>query len=198
MFRKNGKITVLTGPMFSGKTESMVVRLKRANLARKHFLAFKPIVDSRSERSLEDMIAQTFQLPDVRHLIFQVSEFNEIVELIGVRNIDVIAFDEAQFFDSWIVDMVRHLAWEKGRDVIIAGLDLDYRRREFGNGHMSTLLSLADEVSKLTAICFRCGGEARFTQRVSGTQEQVQVGGKGEYEARCGKCFYEFGAEASF
>lgn len=191
-----GKITVFAGPMFSGKTESVVVKLNRARLAKKKILAFKPRVDSRSERTLEDMLAHAFKIKDARQYVISISSHEEFEAAILNKTLDVVAFDEAQFFDSWwIVDAVKKLAWEMGVDVLIAGLDLDYRKESFGQ--IPILLTIADEAPKLTAVCFQCGKEARFTQRIKGSQEQFQVGGKGQYEARCGECFYEFGTEAS-
>ena len=191
-YMTKGKIIVFTGPMFSRKTKSMVVELERTFWRKRNFLAFRPALDVRTERSLEKEICKALDMTmeDVKKLVFPVSTLDQVEEKIRNKKLEAVAFDETQFFDPWIVDIVRRLAWVAEVNVLISGLELDYKREGFG--HMPALLAIADEVHKLTSVCSKCGERARFTQRISGTQEQVQVGGKGDYQARCADCFYDF------
>ena len=170
----------------------MVVELERTFWRKRNFLAFRPEVDSRTERSLEKEVAKSLDLKteDVKKLVFPVLNQGQVEEKLGNKKLEVVAFDEAQFFDQWIVEVVKKLAWVMDVDVLISGLELDYKREGFGQ--MPILLTIADEVHKLTAVCFKCGERARFTQRITGTRDQVQVGGKDDYEARCGECYTDF------
>lgn len=195
---KPGRIIVYTGPMFSRKTKSMVIELERAMLGKKSFVAVRPQRDSRSIRALDEELAKTLEPygVDVGKLVFVVAGQVQMRRLLlDHRDISILAIDEAQFFDgSWMLDEVCYAAWGLGIDVLISGLDLDYARHGFNL--MPQLIALADEVHKLTAVCFKCGNAARFTQRISGSNIQVEIGDR-EYEARCGKCFYYYVAEAS-
>jgi len=202
MSERKGEIIVETGPMFGGKTERICRKLKRVVLAKRSFIAIKPLLDKRSDRSLEEELERTVgrYCPDFLSRVFYVSDYDQdhfryIVT--DCNDISVLAIDEAQFFKyPWIVEEVKFAAWDLGKDVRISGLDLDYMRKEFGQ--MPALLAIADRVRKLRAVCFKCGGQARFTQRVSGGEEQIIIEGSGknkaQYEARCGDCFYEYKA----
>ena len=191
----SGKIAVFTGPMFSRKTKSMVIELERAVLGRKSFIAVKPEVDSRQSRTLENELMKIFNPYglNIANLVFSVShslDFSRVV--LAHRKADTLAIDEAQFFDEpWIIDEVKTAAWILNMDVLISGLDLNYMRQGFN--YMPQLIAIADEVHKLTAICLKCGNSARFTQRISGSKNQVEIGDK-EYEARCADCYQEYTA----
>lgn len=190
-----GKITVFTGPMFSRKTKSMVIDLERAVLGKRSFVAIKPDIDSRQSRSLENELNRTlsqWKVSVAEHVfsVYSPVQFSKV--LLAHREVNILAIDEAQFFnESWIVEEVKTAAWDLGMDVLISGLDLDYKRQGFNQ--MPQLIAVADEVHKLTAICLQCGNPARFTQRIAGSDSQVEVGDK-EYEARCADCYYEYRA----
>lgn len=180
--RSRGHIEVITGGMFSGKSEELVRRLRRATIARQRAQVFKPRADTRhgperlvtrDNRELSAMaVADSVELR--RHL-----------EL-GVQ---VVGVDEAQFFDDGLVDVAGDLA-DRGVRVIVAGLDLDYVRRPFGP--MPKILALAEYVDKMHAICVRCGAPAHFSQRTAGGGDQFQVGDEESYEARCRRCYEVF------
>lgn len=184
MREKQGWIEVIFGPMFSGKTEELIRRLKRAEFAKQKIQAFKPSKDNRY--SVQTVTSHNGISWDA----IAVEEPDDI--LISVLNgTDVIAVDEAQFFNEKIVDICDELARE-GKRVIVAGLDLDFRREPFGQ--VPLLIGRADEVQKLTAICVVCGGNAIFTQRlIEGEPAAIDdpiilVGAKDFYEARCRNC----------
>ena len=191
--KRVGTITVFTGPMFSGKSEALLARLRRSKYARLKILVIKPAKDLRAvgeivSRQLIDE-EQRFEkfsaLP--AHNINNEEEFLALIESSGC---DVVGVDECQFFFDWFIDVVQWLAWEKGIDVVVSGLDIDAWRKPFGI--MPQLIAIADKVHKLNAICFRCGAEARFTQKLAGSQQQVEIGDNEKYEARCGQCFEKF------
>lgn len=164
--------------MFSGKSEELIRRLRRAVIARQRVQVFKPIIDDRF--SLEEVVSR-----DERRLkaipVATAAALLSRVEL-GVQ---VIGIDEVQFFDNEIVDVCMQLA-DAGMRVVAAGLDQDYMRRPFGP--MPALLSVAEEVSKMHAVCVRCCNAAHYSQRISGGNSQVEVGDS-SYEARCRACY---------
>jgi len=180
--RSRGHIEVITGGMFSGKSEELVRRLRRAAIARQRIQVFKPKTDTRHEE--ERLVTR-----DNRSLsAIPVADSDELrghLEL-GVH---VVGVDEAQFFDEGLAKLAVELA-DRGVRVIVAGLDLDYLRRPFGP--MPTLLSVAEFVDKMHAICVRCGAPAQFSQRTAGGGEQLQVGDEEAYEARCRRCYEPF------
>lgn len=180
--RSDGHVEVITGGMFSGKSEELVRRLRRALIARQQVQVFTPIADSRykTERVVtrDNRELEAKAVHNCRELRAHLS--------IGVQ---VVGIDEAQFFDEGLVDLVNDLADARVR-VIVAGLDLDFRRQPFGP--MPALLARAEYVDKMHAICVRCGGPAHYSQRTAGGGEQVQVGDAESYEARCRRCFVEF------
>ena len=181
---RGGWIEIIAGGMFSGKSEELIRRLRRAVIARQRVQVFKPLIDERF--STDEVVSR-----DERRLkaisIGTSAELRARVE-IGVQ---VVGIDEVQFFDAGVVDVCMQLA-DAGIRVIAAGLDQDYMRRPFGP--MPALLSVAEEVSKMHAVCVRCRGAAHYSQRVSGGNAQVEVGDS-SYEARCRGCYELYTAE---
>ena len=177
-----GHIEVITGGMFSGKSEELVRRLRRAAIARQRIQVFKPGADTRYEperlvtRDKRELQAEC--VPDSAELRRRLA--------LGVQ---VVGIDEAQFFDLALVDRVDELA-DAGVRVIVAGLDLDFERRPFGP--MPQILALAEYVDKMHAICIRCGAPAHYSQRIAGGDSQLQVGDIESYEARCRRCYEVF------
>ena len=176
--RDSGWIEVICGSMFSGKTEELMRRIRRAQIAKMDTIIFKPKVDNRYSSG---------------HIVShnQIKLNSEIVEtsdeiLTGSQKAEVIAIDEAQFFDDDIVEICKILANQKKR-VIVAGLDTDYRGEPFGP--MPYLMCEADYVDKLRAICVKCGNPATYTQRTSKDSQRVIIGETDIYEARCRNCY---------
>jgi len=165
--------------MFSGKTEELIRRLNRAVLARQKVEIFKPGIDQR----YHDADVVSHNQNSIRST--PVSFASEI--LLHVHQGEVVGIDEAQFFDEAIVDVCQTLA-NKGIRVIVAGLDMDYLGKPFGP--MPALMSVAEFVTKVHAICMKCGGVASHSYRLSTSESTVLLGAGNEYEARCRKCFY--------
>jgi thymidine kinase len=165
--------------MFSGKTEELLGRLHRAALARQQHVLFKPRIDDRydADRVVSHRGLSADAIP--------VGGADELMARVPAAN-DVVGIDEAQFFDAAIVDAVEALA-SRGMRIIVAGLDRDWRGRPFGP--MAALLCVAEYVTKLHAVCARCGAAATRSQRLAEAQDQVLVGGARAYEARCRACF---------
>ena len=180
---RGGWIEIIAGGMFSGKSEELIRRMRRAVLARQRVQVFKPIIDDRF--AVDEVVSR-----DDRRLkatcVSTSAEMRARVE-IGVQ---VVGIDEVQFFDDGIVDVCMQLA-DAGIRVIAAGLDQDYMRRPFGP--MPELLAVAEEVSKMHAVCVRCRSAAHYSQRVAGGDAQVEVGDSA-YEARCRSCYEAFKA----
>ena len=180
-----GRIEVITGGMFSGKSEELVRRLRRAVIARQYVQVFKPLTDSRHPperlvtRDNRELAAQT---------VDGCSELRRALD----PDVQVVGIDEAQFFDLALVDEVMRLA-DSGVRVIVAGLDQDYSRRPFGP--MPAVMALAEFVDKMHAVCVRCGGRAHYSQRISGGDQQVLVGDVDAYEARCRECYEPYATE---
>lgn len=176
-----GCIEVVCGSMFSGKTEELLRRVKRARLARQRVVLFKPRIDNR----YDDVKVVSHE--GIKAEATAVSSSNELLKLIDMGSVpDVVGIDEAQFFDDGIVDVAEQLANE-GVRVICAGLDQDYRGKPFGP--MPALMSVAEYVTKLQAVCSRCGAPACRSQRLIGLEGQLFVGGAADYEPRCRRCF---------
>lgn len=176
---RRGWIEVICGSMFSGKTEELIRRLKRAKIAHLKVEIFKPSLDTRFHSSKlvshdENAIHST-----------PVQSPRDILQF--ADNVDVIGIDEAQFFDEAIVAVCEELAL-KGIRVIVAGLDMDYLGRPFGP--MPQLLSVADFITKLHAICAKCGNIASMSFRKTSQDSQVVLGEKDHYEPRCRICYY--------
>jgi thymidine kinase len=184
IYRSSGWIEMIVGSMFSGKSEELIRRLKRARIARLKMQVFKPAIDDRY--SLADIVSHD----GYKTQALSVSRAAEIMALVD-DDTEVVAIDEVQFFDPEIVTVCTRLA-NQGRRVILAGLDQDFRGEPFGS--VPTLLALAEEITKLRAICMRCGGPASRTQRlVNGRPAHFEdpvilVGAQENYEARCRKC----------
>ncbi len=180
-----GRLEVVTGGMFSGKSEELLRRLRRALIARQRIQVFKPVLDSR--HGPEVLVTRDNRTVDA----CTVADSAELLRR-AEPEVEVIGIDEAQFFDDGLVGTVSQLA-DRGVRVIVAGLDQDYERRPFGP--MPQILALAEFVDKVHAVCVRCGGLAHYSQRIAGGQEQVQVGDVEAYEARCRNCYEPFRAD---
>lgn len=174
----SGWIEVICGSMFSGKTEELIRRLRRAQIAQMEVTIFKPRID---DRYSEQQIVSHNQTKMTSHIVNNVDEIKELGKLS-----DVVGIDEAQFFDSSILKVCKILA-DSGKRVIVAGLDTDYRGLPFGP--MPQLMCEADYLDKFRAICIKCGNPASYSQRISFESEQVVVGELDKYEARCRNCF---------
>jgi thymidine kinase len=174
-----GSVEVICGSMFSGKSEELIRRLTRAKIARLRVQVFKPRIDTRFSE------VEVVSHGGLRLLAVAVERSADILDLTDARS-EVIGIDEAQFFDSGIVDVVNRLA-DLGKRVVVAGLDQDYLGRPFDP--MPALMAAAEEVTKTRAICVRCGSAASRTQRLVASDERVVVGATGLYEARCRRCF---------
>ncbi len=178
---KAGWIEVVCGSMFSGKTEELIRRLKRARIANKNIKAFKPAIDNR----YHETHIMSHDENSVTSIV--VSHSSEILKSIDGHT-EVVAIDEAQFFDTQLPDVCNEIAL-KGIRVIVAGLDMDYLGNPFGP--MPQLLAIAEYVTKLHAICVVCGGTAQLSfRRENNAETQILVGAKDIYEARCRKCFH--------
>jgi thymidine kinase len=182
---KGGWIEIIAGGMFSGKSEELIRRLRRSVIARQRVQVFKPLVDDRF--STEDIVSRD----DRRLKAMSVATSTELLARVEI-GVQVVGIDEVQFFDPGVVDVCMQLA-DAGIRVIAAGLDQDYMRRPFGP--MPALLAVAEEVSKMHAVCVRCRGAAHYSQRVSGGDAQVEVGDS-SYEARCRSCYEAYRALA--
>lgn len=179
-----GSIEVVCGSMFSGKTEELLRRLKRARLAKLPVVVFKPKVDQRY-----DAVKVLTHAGDGVAAIPVASAAELLAELPGLgegARIPVVGIDEIQFFDEAIVGACQELA-DRGVRVVCAGLDQDYRGLPFGP--MPALMAIAEYVTKLHAVCSRCGAEASRSQRLVAQEGQLFVGGAATYEARCRQCF---------
>jgi thymidine kinase len=177
-----GRIEVITGPMFSGKSEELIRRLKRAQIARRRVSCFKPDLDIRYHRTaIASHSAQTLDALTVANM-----EELKAVLMPMIEEVEVVGIDEAQFFDPTLVGFANELV-HLGKRIIIAGLDTSFTGEPFAP--MPELLAIADEVVKLSAVCMQCGAPAIHTQRLGSSQSLVLVGAAGVYEARCRACF---------
>lgn len=175
---RRGSIEVICGSMFSGKTEELIRRLKRAKIAKQRVEIFKPAIDTRySDTEVVSHDANSIASTPV-------SSSQNILLMTG--DVDVIGIDEAQFFDEGIIDVCNTLA-NQGFRVIVAGLDMDFKGVPFGP--MPALMAIADDVQKVHAICVRCGAPAYVSHRLVAGEKQVLLGEKNEYEPICRHCF---------
>jgi thymidine kinase len=174
-----GWIEVIVGPMFSGKSEELIRRLRRAEIARQRVQIFKPAIDARY--AANEIVSHS----GLGIASENVMRGEEILTRVTART-EVVGIDEAQFLGEEVVGVCTKLA-DMGKRVIVAGLDTDYRGRPFEP--MPRLLSVAEEITKLLAICVRCGNPAVHTQRLVESEELIVVGAGGMYEARCRRCF---------
>ena len=174
-----GWIEVIVGPMFSGKSEELIRRLRRAEIARQRVQIFKPMID---QRYASNGIVSHSGLELASDLV---KDANEIMLKVEPRT-EVVGVDEAQFLGEGVLEACTKLA-DLGKRVIVAGLDTDFMGRPFEP--MPRLLAVAEEITKLLAICVRCGNPAVHTQRLVASEELIVVGATGMYEARCRRCF---------
>ncbi|HEV3467888.1 MAG TPA: thymidine kinase [Pyrinomonadaceae bacterium] len=174
-----GWIEVIAGSMFSGKSEELIRRLRRARIARLKVQVFKPEIDMRFSR--DHIVSHS----EMRHESATVRAAAEILERVEPGT-EVVGIDEGQFFDNDLVDVVNTLA-ARGVRVIVAGLDQDYRGRPWEP--MPQLLAVAEYITKTHAICVRCGQPANYSQRIVEVEGRVVVGAADAYEARCRRCF---------
>jgi len=174
----SGWIEVICGSMYSGKTEELIRRLRLARIAKKRVIVFKPVLDKRYHE--RDIVSHNEQ----SHGGVPVEGADEILELSG--DAQVVGVDEAQFFDGRLVEVCETLA-RRGRRVIVAGLDKDWRGRPFPPS--PELMAVAEFVTKNHAICVVCGNPANFSQRKTLSREKVLLGAQDVYEARCRQCF---------
>lgn len=184
---REGRIEAISGGMFSGKSEELVRRLRRAAIARQSVQVFKPAADTRHG-------PQRLITRDKRELEAVSVTCSRDIRRQLAPGVQVVGIDEAQFFDDGLIDLVSELA-DAGVRVIVAGLDLDYLRRPFGP--MPRILAIAEYVDKVHAVCMRCGAPAHYSQRIAGGGEQLQVGDTESYEARCRACYEPFEPEGS-
>ncbi|MBD3367471.1 MAG: thymidine kinase [Candidatus Eisenbacteria bacterium] len=182
-----GWIEVICGSMFSGKSEELIRRLRRAKIARQEVVAFKPSIDDRYDE--DDIVSH-----DERRIeSVRIAKASEILARVDDA-VEVVGIDEAQFFDGDLVAVCEELA-DTGRRVIVAGLDQDYLGRPFEP--MPQLLAVAEYITKTLAVCMRCGRPANRTQRIIASDERVVVGADEVYEARCRRCFSPLEAQES-
>ncbi|HEY1947326.1 MAG TPA: thymidine kinase [Bryobacteraceae bacterium] len=175
----SGWIEAICGPMFSGKSEELIRRVRRAIIARKRVQVFKPVLDSRYSD------CEIVTHADVRMRSETVATAAEILERMDWRT-QVVGIDESNFFGPDLVRVANQLA-DGGKQVIVAGLDTDFMGRPFVP--MPELLAVAESITKALAICMRCGSPAKHTQRLVESDELILVGAAGAYEARCRRCF---------
>ncbi len=176
---RTGWLEVICGPMFSGKSEELIKRLRRAQIARRRVQIFKHGIDARYDAT--SIVSHSQQsLPGVA-----IEDINDILDLVDDRT-ELVAIDEGQFFSPDIIEVTNKLA-NQGKRVIVAGLDLDYMGHPFGP--MPQLMCCAEYVTKQLAICMTCGEPANFTQRLTQATDQIVVGAAETYEARCRRHF---------
>jgi thymidine kinase len=178
LMKHSGAIEVICGSMFSGKTEELLRRIKRAQIARQKVQVFKPLIDNRYS-------ADHVQSHDSNKVLSRpVEKARDILKLVEDTT-RIVGIDEAQFFDESVVEVAQKLA-NRGVRVICAGLDMDFRGQPFGP--MPRLLAVAETVTKLSAVCMVCGDAASRSQRTSPDSSRIAVGAKEMYEARCRFC----------
>jgi thymidine kinase len=180
-----GVLEVITGPMFSGKSEELIRRLKRARIARQRVACYKPDIDLRYHRTaIASHSSQTHEattvstVEDLRAMLYP-----------QLDSIEVVGIDEVQFFSPQLIPLALELI-ALGKRVLLAGLDTTFANEPFGP--VPALMALADKVTKLSAVCMVCGAAAIHTQRLGQSQELVVVGAAGLYEARCRAHFHPF------
>jgi thymidine kinase len=186
---------VITGPMFSGKTEELIRILNRAEIAGKKILVIKPGMDVRTGNEIASRRKEDLKLNEFKKYssfsAHPVGSAAEALSLMHVHQPSVLGIDEAQFFDEWMVDFISEVLRNNAENdfmIIVAGLDMDAWARPFGI--MPKLMTIADVVQKETAICFVCKKPAMLTQKLSDSSSQVEVGDSEIYEARCRVCHY--------
>lgn len=188
--QKMGKLEVICGSMFSGKTEELMYRLRRAEYAKKNVITIKHKIDNRGSYSC--IVSHDGAQRKAYPITSCEEGLKTLIELGSNQSVDVVGIDEIQFFPEEAIPIIRRMV-DEGTRVIVAGLDLDFRGEPFGI--VPVLMALADEVTKLRAICMECGDEANFTQRlIDGNPAKfddplILVGGQECYECRCRNCY---------
>jgi thymidine kinase len=177
---RRGWVEVICGSMFSGKTEELIRRLKRVKIANLKAEIFKPAIDTRYD--VINIVSH-----DENAIISTPVDSSQAILLLA-QGVDVVGIDEAQFFDAEIANVCEQLAL-RGIRVIVAGLDMDYTGKPFGQ--MPNLLAIADYITKLHAICVKCGNIANISYRKTAAEGQVVLGEKDVYEPRCRTCYHE-------
>ena len=175
---KKGRIEVICGSMFSGKTEELIRRIRRAKIAKQSVIICKPSIENRYDK--DKVVSQNM----IAINCIAVEDTNDIIEL--CQDKDVVGIDEAQFFNNSLVDVCNLLA-NQGVRVIIAALDMDYEGNPFEP--IPQLMSIAEDVTKVRAICIKCGDLANYSYRTIDKDDQILLGEKSKYEARCRNCF---------
>ena len=179
--QKRGSIEVICGSMFSGKTEELFRRLKRALIAKQNIEVYKPTIDTRY--SVDEIVSH-----DKNSLISTTVEHSSNILLLS-SNVEVIGIDEAQFFDMGLVEVCQQLA-DQGVRVIIAGLDMDFKRNPFGP--IPALCAIADDVTKVHAVCVECGKLANYSYRTIANEKLVVLGEMQEYKPLCRNCYNKY------
>lgn len=180
IFPQRGRIEVVCGSMFSGKTEELIRRVNRARIAHQKVEIYKPVIDTRY--SEEEVVSH-----DANAIISTPVDNSQAILLLS-SEADVVGIDEAQFFDEGLVEVCNELA-NNGKRVIIAGLDMDFKGNPFGP--MPALCAIAEDVTKVHAICVRCGNLAHISHRIVAGDKQVMLGELQEYEPLCRHCYNE-------
>lgn len=180
-YKKSGSVEVICGSMFSGKTEELIRRMKRAQFAKQKIMIYKPAIDVRySEKEVVSHDAHKIPSTPINDPKLMLQAIEEKVEVVGI--------DEAQFFDSCILEVVQELA-NNGIRVIAAGLDTDFLGKPFGP--IPALMAIAEDVQKVHAICVKCGSPAQHSHRLSRSSQLVVLGEKDIYEPLCRHCYNE-------
>ncbi len=177
---RSGWLEVVCGPMFSGKSEELIRRIRRAEIAKQRVQLFKPMIDDRySETEIVSHSLQRMPSAPVASSLDIIACVDDKTEVVGI--------DEVQFFDAGIIEVCNRLA-NMGKRVIAAGLDMDYMGKPFPP--VPDLMAVAEYVTKQLAICMSCGAPAVHTQRLTSSRDQIVVGAQDTYEARCRRCFH--------
>lgn len=183
-------LTIITGPMFSGKSEELIRVAKRIGYAKQSALILKPARDTRQNSIRSRELADNGETKTAREMpAIEVSDQTAFQELIKHQNFDVLIIDEAHFFPEWLSDEIFELLQSEGPDIYIAGLDQTAWGRVFGP--MGELMAMADKIVKLSAVCFQCHQSANMTFKTSKSESVIEVGDAGLYEARCRQCWHE-------
>jgi len=185
VYRRRGRIEVVCGSMFSGKTEELIRRMKRAKFAKQKVEIFKPSLDTRY--SDNDVVSH-----DQNAILSTPVDSSGAILLLSA-DVEVVGIDEAQFFDNGLVDVCNELA-NRGVRVIVAGLDMDFKGVPFGP--MPALCAIADDVTKVHAICVKCGALAYISHRLVANDKRVLLGEKMEYEPLCRECYMKIKEES--
>ncbi len=186
-------LTVIAGSMYAGKSEELVMQLRRYRYRKKRILVVKPKIDTRTKEEIVSRLSHTGKKQDFTPVssweAISIESAKEFSKLIKDYNPEVVGIDEAQFFKPWMFSFINKLLAEKSSEdlkILIAGLDMDAWRRPFGI--MPNLMAIADEVIKKSAVCMSCDADAVLSQKIVKSGQQVEVGNTETYEARCRKC----------